>query len=179
MRLGPEPLNTVAPTISGTTTLTATTGTWNSQSNGTLSYSYQWTKDGVDISGGTSSTYNTASVAGVYRCRVRASNDGGFDSAQDTLSSNSITVSGGSSVTGSANQQELADTQNATGSLSLNASASQLELADSQTASGSLTITGSANQTELADSQTASGSLTITGAANQTEVLILRHQLHR
>ncbi len=97
MRLGPEPLNTVAPTISGTATLTATTGTWDSQSNGTLSYSYQWTKDGVDISGATSSTYSTGSVVGVYRCRVRASNNGGFDSAQDTLS-NSIHVSGASAA---------------------------------------------------------------------------------
>lgn len=100
---GPEPINTVAPTISGSATagsvLTSTTGTWNSQNNGTLSYTYQWTKDGTNISGATSSTYTTlvGDVGGVIRCRVRGTNDGGFDSAQDKVSSNSITVTAASS----------------------------------------------------------------------------------
>lgn len=98
---GPEPLNTVAPAISGDTAvgsvLTSTTGTWNSQNNGTLTYSYQWTADGVDIGGATSSTYTTliGQVGQAIRCRVRTSNNGGFDSAQDTVSSNAITVAAG------------------------------------------------------------------------------------
>jgi len=93
---GPEPLSTVAPTLSGTETegqtLTSTTGTWDSQSNGTVTYSYQWTRsnDGsgageANISGATSSTYTlvTADVGKFIRCRVRGSNDGGFDAAED------------------------------------------------------------------------------------------------
>jgi len=93
---GPEPISTVAPTLSGTQTegqtLTSTTGTWDSQSNGTVTYSYQWTRsnDGsgageANIGGATSSTYTlvTADVGKFIRCRVRGSNDGGFDAAED------------------------------------------------------------------------------------------------
>lgn len=102
---GPEPINSVAPTVSGTETegqtLSVTTGTWgldapfSSGSNGTITYSYQWTRsdDGTgtneaDISGATSSTYTlvSADVGKFIRCRVRASNDGGFDSSADTNS---------------------------------------------------------------------------------------------
>jgi hypothetical protein len=107
---GPEPLNTVAPALSGTETegetLTCSTGTWDSQSNGTVSYSYQWTRsnDGVgtgeaNIAGETSSTYTlqAADVGKYIRCVVRGSNDGGFDSAEDTNSdmSGAISASGG------------------------------------------------------------------------------------
>jgi len=95
---GPEPLNTVAPAApSGTQTegetLTADVGTWDSQGNGTLSYSYQWTRsnDGIgtgeaDISGATSATYvlDPDDIGKFIRCRVRASNLGGFDAAEDT-----------------------------------------------------------------------------------------------
>jgi hypothetical protein len=101
-RFGPEPLNTVAPVVSGSTSvgsvLTATNGSWNAQSNGTLSYTYQWTRNGVSISGATASTYTTVSgdVGAAIRCRVRGVNDGGFDAAQDTVS-NAIAVAGGTS----------------------------------------------------------------------------------
>jgi hypothetical protein len=40
------------------------------------SFSYQWTRDGADISGATQASY-TASVGGDYRCRVTATNDAG------------------------------------------------------------------------------------------------------
>jgi hypothetical protein len=112
--LGPEPLNTVAPAApTGTQTvgevLTASTGTWDSQSNGTITYSYQWTRsdDGsgtgeADISGATASTYIliVADIGKFIRCRVRASNDGGFDAAEDTNSnfSGAIAAAGGSVV---------------------------------------------------------------------------------
>lgn len=95
---GPEPLNTVAPTISGNaaqgSTLTCSTGTWDSQGNGSLTYAYQWTRDGSDISGATSSTYTTqvADVGTAIGCKVLASNDGGSDPAEETASSNTITV---------------------------------------------------------------------------------------
>jgi hypothetical protein len=104
------PLNTVDPALSGTETegqtLTSTTGTWDSQSNGTVTYGYQWTRsdDGAgtgeaDISGATSSTYTlvTADVGKFIRCRVRGTNNGGFDSVEDTNSnmSGAIAASGG------------------------------------------------------------------------------------
>lgn len=98
---GPEPVNTVAPVVTGTTTLSCTTGTWalpsplQSGTNGTITYSYQWTRSDtsggsgeVDIGGETSSTYSPgiADAGKFVGCRVRATNDGGFDSAADTTS---------------------------------------------------------------------------------------------
>lgn len=101
---GPEPENTVAPTVSGDTaqgsTLTCSPGTWAlpspyaSGSNGTITYQYQWTRDGGDISGATSSTYVTqaADIGTAVGCKVLGVNDGGSDSAEQTASSNSISV---------------------------------------------------------------------------------------
>lgn len=102
---GPEPVNSVAPAISGTETegqtLSVTTGTWglasphNSGTNGTITYSYQWTRSDdaggtgeANIGGATSSTYTLtgADVGKFIRCLVRATNDGGFDAAADTHS---------------------------------------------------------------------------------------------
>jgi low density lipoprotein receptor-related protein 5/6 len=57
-------------------------GSWGPDLLGSLlfrvpaSYAYQWTLDGADIGGATSSSY-TAFVAGDYRCRVTASNAAG------------------------------------------------------------------------------------------------------
>lgn len=52
------PVNSVLPAITGTTTvgqtLTSSTGTW---SNSPSSYTYQWNRDGVAISGATNNTY--------------------------------------------------------------------------------------------------------------------------
>ena len=103
---GPEPLNTVAPALSGTevvgSDLTCSTGTWDSQNNGTVTYAYQWTRSDdaggtgeADIAGATSSTYTlvTADTGKFIRCRVRGSNDGGFDSAEDTNSDMSGAIS--------------------------------------------------------------------------------------
>ena len=56
---GGGPKNTIAPVISGTAergeTLTSTTGTWTG--TGTITFVYQWKRNGADISGATSSTY--------------------------------------------------------------------------------------------------------------------------
>ena len=50
-----RPRATVAPAISGTPadgeTLTASSGTWKGRLTDTLTYAYQWTKDGVAIAG--------------------------------------------------------------------------------------------------------------------------------
>lgn len=117
---GPEPISFVAPSLSGTETegqtLTCSSGTWgldspfSGGSNGTITYSYQWTRsdDGAgtgeaNIGGSTSSTYTLqAGDVGKYlRCYVRASNDGGHDVAADTASnfSGAIVSSGGGPIT--------------------------------------------------------------------------------
>ena len=95
---GPEPINTVAPVASydGAGTASVTNGTWDSQSNGTVTYTYQWyraddalgTNEAV-ISGATSSSYSTvvADDGKFLRCLIAASNDGGNDSSADTYSS--------------------------------------------------------------------------------------------
>lgn len=114
---GPEPINTAAPSLSGTQTegqiLSCTSGTWgldapfSGGSNGTITYSYQWTRsnDGsgsgeANIGGATSSTYTLqAGDVGKYiRCFVRGTNDGGADTAADTPSAftGAIASSGGS-----------------------------------------------------------------------------------
>lgn len=75
-----EPQNTVAPTISGTTTegqtLTAADGTWTNSPSG---YTYQWTRDGSNIGSATSSTYLLveADVGALIRVVVTASNAAG------------------------------------------------------------------------------------------------------
>lgn len=101
---GPEPENTAAPTVSGDTaqgsTLTCSPGTWAlpspfaSGSNGTITYTYQWTRDGSNISGATSSTYVTqaADIGTAVGCKVLGANDGGSSSAEETASSNTISV---------------------------------------------------------------------------------------
>lgn len=118
---GPEPINTVAPTQSGSATVGAaqscTTGTWglvspfSGGSNGTITYTYRWTAstDGsgtgeTNISGATSSTYTPVSgdVGKYLRCWVRASNNGGYDAAADTPTafSGAIASSGGAANSG-------------------------------------------------------------------------------
>ena len=103
---GPEPLNTVAPVL---TDFSCSTGTWDSQNNGPITYSYQWysytnTSGGGEtlLSGETNSTITPGvGLDGLYlRCKVRGSNSGGYDAAEDTFSDYSSQVSsGGSSET--------------------------------------------------------------------------------
>ena len=76
------PANTVAPAVSGTPetgqTLTATNGTWT----GADSFTRQWQRDGVAISGATSATYVLveADEGHAIRCRVTAHNEAGTTS---------------------------------------------------------------------------------------------------
>lgn len=121
LKNGPEPENTVAPTVSGDTaqgsTLTCSPGTWalpspySGGTNGTITYTYQWTRDGGDISGATSSTYVTqaADIGTAVGCKVLGVNDGGSDSAEQTASSNTISVV--SSTTYRMNMQLFIPTQ--------------------------------------------------------------------
>ncbi len=78
------PANTVAPAVTGSTSigdeLSSTQGTWTGSD---ISYSYQWQRNTVDISGETSSTYNIvqADDNASIRCVVTATNSGGAISA--------------------------------------------------------------------------------------------------
>jgi hypothetical protein len=75
------PINTVAPVVSGTPevgqTLSCTTGTWTGE--GTITYAYQWRRNGSNISGATSSTYLTddPDEGAFISCRVTATDDDG------------------------------------------------------------------------------------------------------
>lgn len=101
------PLNTVAPTLTiSTTTWTGTIGTWDSQSNGTLTYAWELRDaddDSVVESGTGSSPSGSGSYSGDYYLWVRASNDGGYDTEEDSVSADETasgaTPSGSGSVT--------------------------------------------------------------------------------
>ena len=69
------PVNTVAPTISGTTTQTTTNGTWLFSP----SLTYSWTRDGVIIAGATTVTYVlvAADSGHIIKSRVIATNSNG------------------------------------------------------------------------------------------------------
>ena len=75
------PVNTIAPVISGTTTLgstlTSTTGTWTGSP--APAFTYQWYRGATLISGATSSTYVTvlADSTASITCRVTGTNTAG------------------------------------------------------------------------------------------------------
>lgn len=91
-QLGAVPSSTVAPTVSGSSTdgatLTSTTGSW---ANTPTSYAYQWTRDGTNITGATSSTYvvTLADRTHAVGCKVTATN--ALGSSPAVASSNTIT----------------------------------------------------------------------------------------
>jgi len=78
------PVNTILPVITGTVrdaeTLTCSQGTWT---NSPSSYAYQWTRDGSNIGGATSSTYELTNddVGALIACVVVATNAAGSGSA--------------------------------------------------------------------------------------------------
>jgi hypothetical protein len=73
---GNAPVNSVAPALSGTAqegqTLTCSTGTWS----GSPTYTYQWKRDGNNITSATNSTYTLvlADVGQNIKCVVTATN---------------------------------------------------------------------------------------------------------
>lgn len=89
---GAAPVNTVAPTISGTATigqtLTSTTGTWTSDT-GVTGYLYQWYRGATLITGATNNTYvlALADVGFDISCRVAATDT---DGTSAYVSSNAI-----------------------------------------------------------------------------------------
>ena len=86
------PVNTVAPVISGSTSLgsvlSSTTGTWTGTP--TITFAYQWYRGATLITGATSSTYTivVADSAAALTCQVTATNSAGSVSA----TSNAITA---------------------------------------------------------------------------------------
>lgn len=86
---GNPPVNSVAPALSGTAqegqTLTCSTGTWS----GSPTYTYQWKRDGNNITSATNSTYTlvTADVGTSIKCTVTATNFVG----SATADSNTVT----------------------------------------------------------------------------------------
>ena len=90
--IGTVPNNTVAPVISGTNTFGSTLTTTNGTFTGTapLTYTYQWLRGGLPITGETASTYviGASDSLAAITCGVTATNSYGFDSEV----SNTITV---------------------------------------------------------------------------------------
>lgn len=120
------PVNTAAPTISGTTTqgetLTATTGTWT----GTPSpaFAYQWQRGTTNISGATLATYTlqAGDVGSTVRCVVTATNVQGSASA-NSANSAAVTalpvapsLSGVPTISGTTTQGEILTATAATAS---------------------------------------------------------------
>jgi len=95
------PINTVLPVITGTTTrgsvLTVSNGTWTGYttdgSSMTFTYSYQWQRNSVDISGATANTYTLGSADGstTIRCNVTA-NDAAVAGRSTTVSTNGVSI---------------------------------------------------------------------------------------
>jgi hypothetical protein len=89
---GIAPSNTIAPVVSGTNTvgslLTTTNGSWSGSLP--ITYTYQWLRNGSNISGATSSTYTlvTADTSTLVSCKVTATNLVGSANA----TSNSLTI---------------------------------------------------------------------------------------
>jgi hypothetical protein len=90
------PVNTVAPALSGTAqenqTLTCSTGTWTGTP--TITFAYQWKRNGSNIGSATNSTYTlvTADVGQSILCTVTAINGAG------SVNANSNTVTPTSAV---------------------------------------------------------------------------------
>jgi len=91
---GVPPVNTVAPAITGTAQegqiVTCSTGTWTGTP--TITFAYQWKRNGSNIGSATNSTYTlvTADVSQSITCQVTATNGSGSASA----TSNTITPIG-------------------------------------------------------------------------------------
>jgi len=100
--IGAVPANSVLPAISGTTqsgqTLSTTTGTWS----GSPTYTYQWKRDGANISGATNANYllTVTDVSTTITVTVTATNGVGSASATAsgvgpiTAASSSLAITG-------------------------------------------------------------------------------------
>lgn len=94
--VGTAPVNTVAPTLSpsGTqstgTLITANVGTWSGTA--TITYEYKWTRNGVEISGATASTYTIQVADDGTTIRVEVKGTNAYGTSAFIASSNSVTA---------------------------------------------------------------------------------------
>ena len=101
---GPGPLNTVDPVVSGTATvgqtLSTTDGTWTGTAP--ITFTYQWQRNGVNITSATSSTYTLvdADANNPIRCIVTATNVQGSNIADSNSTSNVAAIVPGAPTVG-------------------------------------------------------------------------------
>jgi alpha-tubulin suppressor-like RCC1 family protein len=179
------PVNSDAPVVSGTAnfgqTLSCTTGIWTGTA--TITYAYQWQRNGSNISSATSSTYTLvqADVGNPIRCVVTGTNSYGSSSANSnstaavsaiapdaptigtatTVTKTSATVTftapasnGGATIT---TYTATSSPGNITGTLS-------------QSGSGTITVTGltaGTNYTFTVTATNSAGTSSASGASNQ------------
>ena len=100
------PVNTVAPVVSGTATvgqlLSTTNGTWTGTA--TITFTYQWQRDNIDIVSATSSTYTlvNADAGNPIRCVVTGTNAYGNSSANSNATANVSAIAPGAPTIGTA-----------------------------------------------------------------------------
>jgi hypothetical protein len=155
---GALPVNTVAPAVTGTatvgSTLTTTNGTWTGAPAPT--FTYQWQRATVDISGQTSSTYVIQSAdAGLsVRCVVTATNSLGAVSANSNNTSIPLTIGqsfGGGFYAGqiSTTGNSVADYNLVIGPVASAQSSLQWKTANTSTSGTDSDIDGPANSTAM------------------------------
>jgi len=94
--IGRSPVNTVAPSLSpsGTqstgTLITANVGTWSGTA--TITYEYKWTRNGVEISGATASTYTIQLADDGTTIRVEVKGTNAYGTSAFVASSNSVSA---------------------------------------------------------------------------------------
>lgn len=112
---GYKPVNTVAPVVSGTTTvgqtLSTTNGTWNA-APAAITYTYQWQRNTSNIGGATSSTYvlQSADAGNTVRCVVTATNAVGATSANSNSTGTIVAVTGQQAYTSAGSYTWVAPT---------------------------------------------------------------------
>jgi hypothetical protein len=156
------PVNTVAPSVSGTvaigSTLTASPGTWTGDP--TPTFSYQWQRGSSNISGATGSTYTaTLSDAGnTLRCVVTATNIAGSASANSANTSSVPLPAIGSAVAGGYYAGQISTTANSVAThflivspRSSGNSSQQWKTADTSTSGTDSVIDGPANTSAMND----------------------------
>ena len=100
------PANTVAPVVSGTATvgqlLSTTDGTWTGAA--TITFTYQWQRNGSNIGSATSSTYTLvdADAGNPIRCVVTGTNGVGNSSANSNATANVTAIVPGAPTIGTA-----------------------------------------------------------------------------
>jgi hypothetical protein len=155
---GALPVNTVAPAVTGTatvgSTLTTTNGTWTGAPAPT--FTYQWQRSTVDISGQTASTYVIQSAdAGLsVRCVVTATNSVGAVSANSNNTSIPLTIGqvfGGGFYAGqiSTTGNSVADYNLVIGPIASTQSTLQWKTTRTSTAGTSSDIDGPANSAAM------------------------------